>query len=57
MSYLSQETIKRMEGLSKIKDNESIIVSSMSIRDSLREEGFDDQEIKLYLWNKINDLF
>lgn len=57
MSILSKECIERMEGLSKISDNDSIIVSAMSIRDSLKEEGFDDSEIKLYLWNKINDLF
>jgi len=57
MSHLSQECIERMNGLSRIRDNESIIVSSMGIRDSLRKEGFEDEEIKLYLWAKINDLF
>lgn len=56
-TYFTDQVFERMEGLSRISDNDSIIVASMSIRDSLKEEGFTDEEIKAYLFQKINNLF
>ena len=47
---------ERMNGLIKISDNEKFIVSVMGMFDELIKDGFEREEIKEFLRDKIDDI-